>query len=306
MTRAAAGYSRGTDGGRRGWLGGKRVSPPSAQRAELAAALGTREAFAGGDPTNGGMAATGGPKHVDASAFAVNDPTGKYVVKKQGPYSVVECKIRHGDSIKAEPGAMLAMPRSVLMESRCDGGCCQACVRRCCASETCCLTFYTPTDPSGTADVLISPPYPGNIAYLQLDGSKRWNVQKGAFLVADEDVSVGTTFLGCLRGCCAGEGFFVVQLSGQGRAIVHSYGAILRYDLKAGEERIIDNGFLVAWDADMQFDITFPSDICTSICSGEGIVTKFRGPGTVYVQTRTLANLASALLPHFEVIGGKR
>ena len=96
-----------------------------------------------------------------------------------------------------------------------------------------------------------------------------------------------------------------MQLSGAGRAMIHSYGAILRYDLQAGETRIIDNGFLVAWDADMQFEVGFPTDLCNSVLSGEGVITRFTGPGTVYIQTRTLANLASALLPHFETIGGK-
>ena len=242
-------------------------------------------------------------KFADPSLYAVRDPQGKYTVKKQGPYAVVECQIRDGDSIKAEPGAMMSMPRSVQMESKCDGGCPQACIRCCCAKETCCLTFYTPT--AGQADVLVAPPYPGNIAYLNLDGVKKWNCQSGSFLVADESVSVGTSFIGCVRGCCAGEGFFAVQLSGAGRAMIHSYGAILRYDLQAGETRIIDNGFLVAWDADMQFEVGFPTDLCNSVLSGEGVITRFTGPGTVYIQTRTLANLASALLPHFETIGGK-
>ncbi len=41
-----------------------------------------------------------------------------------------------------------------------------------------------------------------------------------------------------------------------------------------------------------------------SFVSGEGLVNKFTGPGTIFVQTRSLANLAGALKPYLPSGGG--
>ena len=41
-----------------------------------------------------------------------------------------------------------------------------------------------------------------------------------------------------------------------------------------------------------------------SVVSGEGLVNNFTGPGTVFVQTRSLANLASVLVPYLPSGGG--
>ena len=57
-----------------------------------------------------------------------------------------------------------------------------------------------------------------------------------------------------------------------------------------------DNGMLVAWSGDMEYSIecASPSRI-TSCFSGEGMVCKFMGPGTVYVHMHTVGSLASAI-----------
>eukprot|EP01025_Chloroclados_australasicus_P021111 TRINITY_DN2215_c1_g1_i1.p2 TRINITY_DN2215_c1_g1~~TRINITY_DN2215_c1_g1_i1.p2 ORF type:complete len:124 (-),score=15.45 TRINITY_DN2215_c1_g1_i1:360-731(-) len=79
----------------------------------------------------------------------------------------------------------------------------------------------------------------------------------------------------------------------------------MRYDLRPGEVRKIDNGHLVAWHGNMQYTISKASSgIIASVLSGEGLVCTFTGPGTIYIQTRSLINLASELAPYLPSQGG--
>ncbi len=89
------------------------------------------------------------------------------------------------------------------------------------------------------------------------------------------------------KGLFSREGFFVIRVSGTGTVFVSSYGAILPIDVPAGKEVFIDNGHLVAWPENMQYTLEkTSSNWISSLTSGEAIVCRFRGPGTVLIQTR--------------------
>lgn len=49
---------------------------------------------------------------------------------------------------------------------------------------------------------------------------------------------------------------------------------------------MIDNGHLVAWNAKYVMERAASGGIISGFSSGEGLVCKFTGPGTVYLQTR--------------------
>lgn len=69
--------------------------------------------------------------------------------------------------------------------------------------------------------------------------------------------------------------------------------------------RKIDNGFLVAWSEHMNYTIGKASkSLASSFLSGEGFVCTFTGPGTIYVQTRSIIGLAGALAPYMPTGGG--
>lgn len=56
--------------------------------------------------------------------------------------------------------------------------------------------------------------------------------------------------------------------------------------LVEGEKYIIDNGYLVAWNCKYILERAASGGIISGVASGEGLVCKFTGPGTVYMQTR--------------------
>lgn len=56
--------------------------------------------------------------------------------------------------------------------------------------------------------------------------------------------------------------------------------------LADGERYIVDNGHLVAWNTKYLLERVASGGIISGLSSGEGLVCKFTGPGTVFLQTR--------------------
>lgn len=53
-----------------------------------------------------------------------------------------------------------------------------------------------------------------------------------------------------------------------------------------GEKYIVDNGHLVAWNTKYVLERVASGGLISGMASGEGLVCKFTGPGTVFIQTR--------------------
>lgn len=90
------------------------------------------------------------------------------------------------------------------------------------------------------AELLLAPAVPGDIILLNVDGSHSWAIQKASFMACDEHVTIGTKIQGFSKACCSDEGLFVLKATGKGRLLVTSYGGVIRYDLKAGEVRLLE------------------------------------------------------------------
>ncbi|GLC36127.1 hypothetical protein PLESTB_001377500 [Pleodorina starrii] len=235
-----------------------------------------------------------------AQAHLNFDPTGKYKLKFEGAFAAVEVSVSSGDGVKSQGGVMVTMSDNVDLDTQLEGGFGSSLLRCCCAGGSMFFSHFTLMPGSGPrGDVLLAPPVPGEIIMLHMVNDPGWVVQPGGFLACDESVSIGVKMLNLAQGCCGGEGFFVMEAAGRGRLLVCSYGSITRYDLAPGERRKIDNGYCVAWTQGMHWEIGQASrSLVNSFVSGEGLVNKFMGPGTVFVQTRSLGNLANALKPY--------
>uniref|UniRef100_A0AC34FGJ6 Altered inheritance of mitochondria protein 24, mitochondrial n=1 Tax=Panagrolaimus sp. ES5 TaxID=591445 RepID=A0AC34FGJ6_9BILA len=96
----------------------------------------------------------------------------------------------------------------------------------------------------------------------------------------------------------SGEGLFIHHISGQGIFFIHSLGAIVERHLQPNEEWIVDNGHLVAWNCNYLIERASSSGLMSNMLSGEGLVCRFTGPGTVYIQTRNPETLSSWIRGH--------
>jgi uncharacterized protein (TIGR00266 family) len=208
-----------------------------------------------------------------------------------GAYPLARVRLPAGGSIKTESGAMVTMSPGLELKGGTQGGFFKALGRKLLAGES---FFQTVIRADTGGEVTLAPSAPGELRVL--DVGEGWFLQKGAFLAAEESVNLSTKSQGLIKGVLSGEGIFILKVEGQGQVLVSSYGAVHEMELRAGEEHIVDNGHLVAWNCEYKIEKAAAGWMST-ITSGEGFVCRFTGPGKVYVQTRNLGPLARALMP---------
>ena len=98
-----------------------------------------------------------------------------------------------------------------------------------------------------------------------------------------EGVVKETKSQGLGKAMFSGEGLFVHRASGTGIIFVASLGAIVQRQLKQGEQWIVDNGHLVAWTCPYAIERS-GGGLMSGMHAGEGLVCRFTGPGTVFIQ----------------------
>ncbi|MBC7473027.1 MAG: TIGR00266 family protein [Candidatus Sericytochromatia bacterium] len=202
-----------------------------------------------------------------------------------GTNSMIEFNLEHGEAIKAESGAMVAMSSTLDVDVRMEGGILGGLSRRFLSGEN--FFFETLRASRGAGHVLLAPSSPGDVVLLEMDGSREYNVQKGSFLAGSETIQVNTKMQNLAQGFFSGEGFFILKITGTGTLALNSFGAIYEIKLSPGEEYIVDNHHLVAWPTTTSYTIEKASKgWISSFTSGEGLVCKFKGPGKIYIQTR--------------------
>jgi len=133
----------------------------------------------------------------------------------------------------------------------------------------------------GTGEIYLEPTF-FDVNFLNLKGEE-WILDKGCYLASDSTVEVGMYTNKAVAGFFSGEGFFQTSVKGTGKVVFLSQGPIEKLELK-GETLTVDGSFAVARTASVQFEVAKATKkIFSSWISGEGIVNKFSGYGTVYI-----------------------
>lgn len=206
-----------------------------------------------------------------------------------GDSPAVQVVLPRGSSVYAESGAMVAMSPTIKIEGTLKGGFLGSFARKLLTGET--FFFQTLRAETGDGEAILAPAAPGELLILDLDGTTEFLVQKGSFLAASPSIRLESKMQNLSKGLFSGEGFFISRIAGQGTLVLNSFGAIHRVDLSAGQEYIADNHHLVAWTSRTEYAIekASASGWMSSFTSGEGLVCRFRGPGTIFLQTRNPA-----------------
>ena len=71
------------------------------------------------------------------------------------------------------------------------------------------------------------------------------------------------------------------------------------------QELIVDTGHLVAFGEGIDYSINKVGGLRSLIAGGEGLVMKFQGQGSVWVQTRNMQSLADNLMPFLPRTNGE-
>lgn len=205
----------------------------------------------------------------------------EYEVIHKPVFTLLKTKLRLGQSIRAEAGAMVYM-RNVNMETSAGGGILSSLKRSVLGGES--FFMNTFMCPSGEGEVGFAPPYAGDVVCLDLK-NETWFCQGGSYLCSSPELDIDTKFQG-LKGLVSREGLFFLKISGTGQLFVSIFGAIEEHEL-AGDEFIIDTGHLVAFQEGIDYQIRTVGGIKSTVFSGEGLVARLYGRGKFLLQTRS-------------------
>ena len=211
------------------------------------------------------------------------------------------------EMVIAEAGAMMFMTSEIKMEtqfgdpSRQQTGILDKLMtagRRVITGESMFVTTFTQKG-RGKGQVAFAAPYPGKILAVdlhQLGGELI--CQKSSFVCAARGIQIGVAFQKKIGvGLFGGEGFVMQRLSGDGVAMVHAGGTLMRRTLKPGETLKLDTGCLVALQPSVTYDIQFVGGIKNSLFGGEGLfLATVTGPGEVWIQSLPFSRLAGRVL----------
>jgi uncharacterized protein (TIGR00266 family) len=224
--------------------------------------------------------------------------TVRFDIVRTGDAPVVKASIGRGSSIFADAGAMMGMTTNLTLESSMKGGILGGLARKFLRGET--FFYLTIKAEQADGEALLAPAPPGDIEVIELQGTEYF-MQKGSFLAATDTVQLSTKTQNLTQGLFSGEGFFVTRIGGTGQLALNTFGSLMKINLQAGQEYIVDNYHLVAWEATMSYTITkAAAGWISSFTSGEGFVCRFKGPGAIWAQTRNpsaFANWLSGYLP---------
>lgn len=211
---------------------------------------------------------------------------------------IVICQLEAGEAMINEGGSMAWMSPNMLMETGSNGGAKKA-LGRMFAGEALFQNRYTAQGGKGL--IAFASSFPGSIRAFEISPGNELICQKGVFLAAEEGVQLSVQFNKKLgAGFFGGEGFIMQRVSGNGTMFGEFDGHVVEYELKAGQQIIVDTGHLAAMSASCSMDIQKVPGMKNMFLGGEGLFnTVITGPGHVWLQTMPLVNVANVLRPYF-------
>ncbi|HOJ78022.1 MAG TPA: TIGR00266 family protein [Bacillota bacterium] len=221
----------------------------------------------------------------------------KYQIENAPVFSTLRVILDKGESIRAEAGAMVSMSSSIELEAKTAGQGLFGTLKAAVGGESFFAALYTAT--RDNSELVLAPAVLGDITVFELKGNTIF-AQSGAYLAGSNELQLSTQ--GSFKALISGEGLFLQKISGNGVVFLSSYGAIIEKKLAPGETYRVDTGHIVAFEESVQYHIKKAAKgLFASFASGEGLVGEYRGPGTIWLQTRNLpafANVLARFLPH--------
>ena len=209
--------------------------------------------------------------------------------------STAKVTLAPGEVITSESGAMIAM-NGVNVETtthKRNSGSIFGGLKRMIGGESFFLNHYTAYDQGG--EVWLATNLAGDMAEIEVEPSTKIVVQSGSYVASEQGVDVGLDWQG-FKSLFAKEGLFWINMSGQGKAIINSFGAI--YSIDCDGDYIVDTGHIVAFEETLSFKLAKAGKSwISSILGGEGLVCRFSGIGRIWVQSHHPANFGGALGP---------
>lgn len=214
------------------------------------------------------------------------------VINGAPAFAHIRIDLAPGESLIAESDAMASMDADLDLQATPNGGWLGAPIRKFLGGESFFVNrFHNATQRSRRLTIVQKTP--GDIRRIELNGNSIC-LQRGAFLCCTPGVTIGIRYAG-LGAFVAREGLFKLIAGGTGSLWYGAYGGLVERRVEG--EYIVDSSHLVAWEPHMKLRIQMAGGLISSITSGEGLVTRVEGSGTIVLQTRSLPGLVGWLNP---------
>lgn len=217
----------------------------------------------------------------------------EYFIENGPVFSSLRVNLKAGEQLKGEAGAMVAMSPSIELKAKTTGKGLGGVLGSMMGGESMFSSVFTANN---DGELILAPGVPGDIIAFDLKGETLF-AQGGAYLAGDPSLEISTKLSG--KAMIGGEGLFLATIKGNGTVFLNSYGAVIKKELAAGEKYIVDTGHIVAFTESITYQIRQASrglkGVFSSVASGEGLVSEYTGPGTLWLQTRNLNPLAQAI-----------
>ena len=211
-----------------------------------------------------------------------------------GSLPAVIINLNPGETIVSEVGGRTWSRGPILTETK--GGSAGKAFGRLLTGESLFMSHYTA---QGPAEIAFTSSFPGRIVARELQAGQSVICQKSAFLCATAGVELSAYVQKKIgAGLVGGEGFIMQKVTGPGLAFFEFDGYCPEYDLAPGEELTCDTGVLAMMDETCTMDVRMVKGAKNLLLGGEGLVdTVIIGPGKVFLQTMTVADIAKLIIP---------
>ncbi len=215
----------------------------------------------------------------------------RYEIKGE-PMPVALVYLESGENVMCQKGAMSWMTPNMKMATG-TGGIGKA-FSKMFSGESMFQNTYT--SEGGPGMIAFASSVPGSIIPFDISQGDMI-VQKGGYLASEPSVEFSIAFQKKIgAGFFGGEGFIMQRLHGKGIALVEIDGYVVEYDLQAGQQMVIDTGYLAAMTGTCSMDIQTVKGVGNVLFGGEGLFnTVVTGPGKIYLQTMPISHLAGAV-----------
>jgi uncharacterized protein (TIGR00266 family) len=201
-------------------------------------------------------------------------------------YSLAIISMSKGEIIQAESGAMVSMTEGVDMQTSTKGGVLKGLKRAALGGESLFINTFTA---ERDAEITMAPAFPGDLRQMRLENETLY-VQSGSYMASTGEIDIDTKWGGA-KTFFGGEGLFLLKCAGSGEVLVSSYGAIVEREIPAGESYIVDTGHVVAFPEGMTYGVEKAGSWKSTVFGAEGLVVRFQGPGSIWLQTRSPQDL---------------
>ena len=212
-------------------------------------------------------------------------------IRNKPSFANIRFQLEPGETITCESDAMASMDSTINMKTKLNGGLFKGLARKFLGGESLFINEFS-TETSG--ELVVTQAWPGDIECLELNNTTMY-LQPGAYIASEPGVKLKLGWAG-FASFIGREGLFRLKVTGTGKIWFGCYGGIFVKEIQ--DTYVVDSGHLVAYEPSIGIKVGMAGGVFSSFFSGEGLVTRIKGPGRIYMQSRSTSGLTGWINSH--------